>query len=70
MITGEHSTMPVSLPFTPAELAPALPDVVAAILFAFVLAFVTFKPKAAKSRDDAIDEMLAIVGDNAEDKGS
>ncbi len=44
ILVVERSTM-LLLPFNPADLATALPDVVAAICIASVLAFVTFSPR-------------------------
>ena len=48
----EMSTM-LLLPFNPAELATARPDVVAAIVIASVLAFITFTPRGRSSGDDS-----------------
>jgi hypothetical protein len=43
------------IPFNSAELATALPDVIAATGIAFVLAFVIFKPRSAPTPEAAID---------------
>ena len=60
MLIVENSTM-LPIPFNPAELATALPDVIAAIGIAFVLAFVTFKPRSAPAPtpEDAIQALTA-----------
>ena len=52
ILTVEMSTM-LLLPFNPADLATALPDVVAAIVIASVLAFITFTPRGRSSEDDS-----------------
>ena len=41
------------LPFDPVELAPALPDVIAAIGIAFVFAVITFKTRSAGPASEA-----------------
>ena len=50
-----------ALPFDPAELATALPDVAWAVGIALVLAFVTFK--APKPKETAtVEEALSAMG--------
>jgi len=45
------------IPFNSAELATALPDVIAATGIAFVLAFVIFKPRSAPTPEAAIETL-------------
>ena len=47
------------IPFDLADLATALPDVIAAIGVAFVLAFITFKSRPAPTMADALEAMQA-----------
>lgn len=46
-----------SIPFDPTDLASALPDVVAAIGIALVLAIITFKPRRASTTEEALEAM-------------
>jgi hypothetical protein len=43
------------VPFDPAELAPALPDVIVAIGVAFIFAAVTFKARPAASAEETLE---------------
>lgn len=47
------------MPFDPAELAPALPDVIAAIGIAFVFAVITFKARSASP--PSVDETVTAI---------
>ena len=69
MRVDDHATMP-ALPFDPVQLAPALPDVIAAIALAFVLAVVTFRPPKAPSMPEAPAAMAQVQDVDPEDDGS
>ena len=59
-------------PFDPTELAPALPDVIAAIGVAFVLAIITFKPRRASATETALEAMKAAeerLAEQASERG-
>lgn len=56
MLIAESPAM-LPIPFNPAELASALPDVVAAIGIAFVFAIITFKPRTGTAAEDALEAM-------------
>ena len=60
------------LPFTidPTQLAPVLPDVVVAIVLAFVLAVVTFRPPKAPSMEEAMAAMTKVAKVAPDDDGS
>lgn len=49
------------IPFDPTQLTTALPDVIAAIGVAFVLAVITFKPPRAPTMEEAMTTMTEVI---------